>query len=409
MDRTLLRRVGLAASMMIVLPIAGGRSASAAPSVVESSSPLVFFRTFNRDTSQLLRRVFRLNPRTGKNLSPVALPPDFRSFVDAVQVGNISFVVWTSKRDRLSLGAAGPDGRIVRRWPVGSAGGFEVRPVPDDPTSGTGSGFLRVSADRRTALLVNGRGRRFGRYVDLRSGAVHNTPLPDGISGQIAGAAAIGSRFVLVGNTGSLVTVGRRGNVLARGSVNLPATGPDRIDLVDIVALSANSAVASFVTSRTAKVARRRFVARYNPRSGATRVARNFADPGGEAFAATATHFEVLGADPYRWIAVGSMGAHCGPLRPRPPDLPPPVSALSRTRLRFPFSTTPPAPAREASSCASSTSRTSTTCQATLCMRSSKWKSPQPESSDAPASENHHPEGSTCRILSTFGSLSRRA
>lgn len=323
MNRTLLRRVGLAVSMVIAVPITGGRSASAAPSVVESSSPLVFFRTFNRDTSQLLRRVFRVDPRTERNLSPVALPPDFRSFVDAVQVGNRSFVVWTSKRDRLSLGAAGPDGRIVRRWPVGSAGGFEVRPVPDDPTSGTGSGFLRVSSDRRTALLVNGRGRRFGRYVDLRSGAVHNTPLPNGISGQIAEAAAIGSRFVLVGNKGSLVTVGQRGNVVARGSVNLPATGPDRIDLVDIVALSANRALLSYVTPRTSKAPRRRFVVRYNPRSGATRVTRKFTDPGGEAFAATATRFEVFGADPYRWIAGRIDG---GPLRavtPAPPGPPP--------------------------------------------------------------------------------------
>lgn len=321
--RTIFRRV---ADLLIVVAAAAATQPASAASGSTPSGPLIFFRTANADTTRLLRRVVRVEPRTGKSLPPIVPPSDFRSFVDAVQVGSMSFVAWTSKRDTLWLGAAGPDGRISRRWRAGSAGGFEVRPIPEDPAEGTGDGFVRISADGTTALLVNGRGRRFGRYLDLRSGAVSNTPLPEEVSGQIVEAAAVGSRFVLVGSTGSLATVGPHGEAVARSAIKLPAIGPDRIDLVDIVALSEYRAVLSYVTPRTSTVDRRRFIARYNARSGTVRVTRSFADPGGDAFAATSTWFEVFAHDPFRWTAGRIDG---GPLRHVPPAGPGPRPAAT--------------------------------------------------------------------------------
>lgn len=312
MCRRLLGTLGLLAL------VASGTIEPAVPAHAATSSsthagPLVFFRTVKRNTIRPLRRVLRVDPRTGRDLRSVTLPADFRSFVDAAQVGDTSFLVWTSKHGQLWLGAAGTTGRIMRRWRIGRAGGFDVTPVPEDPFEGSGTGFLRVSPDRHTALLVNGQGRdREGLYIDLPSGAVRKRLLPRGVRREVADVAAVGDRFVLLGFAGDLVTVGARGELVARGRVRLPAGGPRRIGFVDLVALPSNRAVVSFTTNRSYKFARRRFVARYNARSGALEATRTFLDPGGDTFAATATRFEVFADEPYKWIAGRIDG---GPLR----------------------------------------------------------------------------------------------
>lgn len=184
---------------------------------------------------------------------------------------------------------------------------------------------MRVSADRRTALLINGQGRgRFGRYVDLRTGTVLIRRLPKGVDENVAAIAPLADRFVLIGDTATLVTVGARGALIARGHVTLPAAGPRKVGFVDLVALPAGRAVASFTTNRSANDERRRFIARYDTRSGAVTVTRSFTDRFGDTFAATATRFELFGDYPSPWV-VGRIDG--GPLReipapgpgPRPP------------------------------------------------------------------------------------------
>lgn len=91
----------------------------------------MFFRTIKRNTIRPLRRVLRVDPRTGRRLRSVTLPIDVRSFVDATQVGDLSYVAWTSTRGELWLAEARRSGQISRRWRVDRAGGFDVTPVPE--------------------------------------------------------------------------------------------------------------------------------------------------------------------------------------------------------------------------------------------------------------------------------------
>lgn len=290
------------------------------------AGPWVFFRTIKRNTLRPLRRVLRVDPRTGRRLRSVTLPIDLRSFVDATQVGDLSYLAWTSTRGELWLAEARRSGQISRRWRVDRAGGFDVTPVPEDPLDeDSGTGFLRVTADGRSALLVNGQGQgRFGRYVDLRTGRVLIRRLPKGVDENVADIAPLADRFVLFGDTATFVTVGARGALIARGHVTLPAAGPRKVGFVDLVALPAGRAVASFTTNRSANGERRRFIARYNTRSGAVTLTRSFPDRFGDTFGATATRFELFGDDPYPWITGRIDG---GPLRdvqqpgpgPRPP------------------------------------------------------------------------------------------
>lgn len=56
-----------------------------------TAGPLVFFRTVPNNSLRPLRRVLRVNPRTGRSLPSVTLPRDARTFVDATQVGDTSF------------------------------------------------------------------------------------------------------------------------------------------------------------------------------------------------------------------------------------------------------------------------------------------------------------------------------
>lgn len=285
-------------------------------------TPLVFFRTANRAGTRLLRRVLRVNPRTGRSLPSITPPADFRSFVDAVQVGGTSFLAWTSRRGGLWLGAAGPNGRIARRWQVGRSGGFEVLPVPLYKAAGTGTGFVRVSADQSTALLVNGRGRGIGRFVDLESGTVRERQLPVGLDRNIADAAAIGGLFVLSGYTGAVVSMGSNGDVVARTQVKLAAKGAMTIGFVKMVALSGDRAVFSFINGRMYRDGTRRFIGRYNARNGALTITRSYPDFEGYEFAATQSRFAVFGND--HWT-IGPIDR--GPLRritppgagPRPP------------------------------------------------------------------------------------------
>lgn len=307
-------------------PRADEAGAASTHSAQWRTAPLVFFRTANAETTQLLRRVLRVDPRTGQSIPSVTPPADFRSFVDAAQVGDTSFLAWTTKRGDLWLGAAGPTPGLARRWRVGRAGGFEVVPAPTDRSLGTGSGFLRVSADGRTALLVNGQGRRrVGRYVDLRTGAVRSRRLPVGVSRDVADATVLGDRFVLVGPTGAVVTVGRHGEVVSRGQVPLASTGTSRIGFVNIVGLPGDRAALSFIGGWMYRPGTRRYIARYDARTGKVKITRSYADFDGFEFAATATRFLVFGDD--HWTTGRIDGGPLRKMRPPGPGRRPPGSA----------------------------------------------------------------------------------
>lgn len=291
------------------------------------AGPLVFFRTIKRNTVRPLRRVLRVDPRTGRRLRSVTLPIDLRSFVDATQVGDRSYLAWTSTRGELWLAEARRSGQISRRWRVDRAGGFDVTPVPEDPLEeDSGTGFLRVTADGRTALLVNGQGQgRFGRYVDLLTGTVITRRLPKGVDENVADIAPLADRFVLISDTATLVTVGARGALIARGHVTLPSRGPREVGFVDLIALPAGRAVTSFTTNRSANDERRRFIARYDTRSGAVTVTRSFTDRFGDTFAATATRFELFGDYPDQWVSGAIDGGPLRQVQPPGPGARPPA------------------------------------------------------------------------------------
>lgn len=205
-------------------------------------------------------------------------------------------MAWTTKRGNLWLARAGEDGRINRRWPVGRAEGFEHIPTFAEYDQFLyGSGFLRVTANGSTALLVSGDGsQRTGYYVNLRSGATQAPKLPSGLETNVADVAVLGNRFVLVGDTAALVTVGVRGNVVARGAVKFPKGGETEIGNVNLVALSGGTAVLSFVTGGLFDKDSRRFIVRYDARTGSVKVTNAYREVDGEQFVATAMRFAVL-------------------------------------------------------------------------------------------------------------------
>lgn len=306
-------------------PTLAASSAGMAGRVAGTVAPLVFFRTESTKATGFLRRVMRISPRTGRSLRSVVPPADFRSFVDAVQVGSTSYLAWTSTRGNLWLASAGPSGRIERRWLVGRSSGFEVRPVPLYEPTGTGTGFLRVSANQRDALLVNGRGRRIGRFVDLQSGIVKSRHLPDGVQEDVADAAAVGGRFVLISETGSVVSLGPNGELLSRTQIRLPAAGPRRIGFVKLIPLSADHAALSFINGQMYRDGTRRFIARYNARNGALTIERSYLDFEGYEFAATTERFTVFGND--HWTTGRIDGGPLRQISPAGPGPRPPASA----------------------------------------------------------------------------------
>lgn len=290
------------------------------------TGPLVFFQTFRANSIQRLRRVLRVDPRTGRRLVAVTLPSDARTFIDATEVGDTTFLAWASNRGDLWLAAAGRTGGMSRRWRVGRSAGFEVRPVPNDPTNEVAAGVVRVTADARYALLVNGRGaRRIGRFVDLRSGTVHNRPLPRGVEREVADTAVLGHRFVLIGRTGGLVTLGPLGGLLARGQVGLPASGSGRIRFVDIVAPTTERVIVSFVTGSMFRGTARRSIAWYDASTGRFTTTRSYPDDDGYAFAATTTRFVVFGDN--HWVAGRLDGGPLRKIAPLGPGARPPATS----------------------------------------------------------------------------------
>lgn len=323
--------VAIVVVLLLVTPRVESPSAAAAEVIPTTSAsppvgPLVFFRTLSRKTGRPLRSVERLDARTGRQLASVTLPTNLRTFVDATQVGGQTFVAWTTKRGNLWLARAGEDGRINRRWPVGRAEGFEHTPTFAEYDQFLyGSGFLRVTANESTALLVSGDGsQRTGYYVNLHSGATRAPKLPSGLETNVADIAVLGNRFVLVGDTAALVTVGVRGNVVARGAVKFPTGGETEIGNVNLVGLSGGTAVVSFVTGGLFDKDSRRFVVRYDARTGSVKITNAYREVDGEQFVATAMRFAVFGYN--RWTTGLIDGGPIRKTEPPPgpdPDAPP--------------------------------------------------------------------------------------